>query len=210
MSSALLKQFRRIGWTASRRAVPRVPRINPRERERAIEAFDDGEYELALEILERNAAALVEDPGCLNLKAMASVAVGRPDEDVDEILDEAERSAKRLLAGVHVNRAAVQKSRRRYEEALEAGTRALSLSPEWYAPHLALISILEHRNEDGDRSRVIAAAQRMRKCPGWKDGLDDLDTDVEFERLRNEADGALFERLFGRPPSSTNRQEATT
>ena len=197
---AMLKQFRRVGWSASRRPVPRAPRIEPVERERAIEAFDEGEFEVALAILNRHAAAIIEDPGCLNLRAMASAALRRPDEEIDARLDEAERGAKQLLAGVFVNRAAVEKGRRRYDQALAAGLEARRLCSHWYAPHLAIIAVLEHRNDTGDREEVIEAARRMRhSVRDWTDALGDLSTDVEFERLRSDA--ALFEQLFGDRPT---------
>ena len=194
----LLKQLRRIGWTASRRAVPRTQRIDTQDRRRAIDAFDRGDYELAVEILE--GADLANDPSSLNLKAMAAMAAGSGADAVEAILNDAERASLRALSGVHVNRAALFKSNRRYSEAIDACEAARRADGDWHAPHLVLIAVLEDRNADGDRALMAEAVRRMKQeHPGWRDGpaLDELNTDTDYQKLRFAEGGELFEQLFG-------------
>ena len=199
----LFKQLRRIGWTASRRAVPRTQRIDTRDRQRAIDAFDRGDYELAVDILD--GADLANDPSSLNLKAMAAFGAGLGADAVEVILDHAERASLRLLSGVQVNKAALFKTEKRYREAIDACEAALRWDRAWHAPHLVLIAVLEHRSADGDRARVAEAVRRMKTDhPDWRDSpaLDDLKTDVDYRELRRAEGGALFERLFGQKPTN--------
>ena len=195
----LFKQLRRIGWTASRRAVPRTQRIDTRDRQRAIDAFDRGDYELAVDILDR--ADLANDPNSMNLKAMAELRRGSRRRSGRG--DPGRRGARlpaRSSSGVQVNKAALFKTEKRYREAIDACEAALRWDRDWHAPYLVLIAVLEHRSADGDRARVAEAVRRMKTDhPDWRDSpaLDDLETDVDYRELRRAEGGALFERLFG-------------
>ena len=85
-----------------------------------------------------------EDARALNLLALALWGSGADVAKVESILHEAQSAAERLLAGTLINTGTLLKAAGQYGKALDAAYQARAIRPDWYAPHLLILAVLEY------------------------------------------------------------------
>ena len=196
----VFNQLYRLGWTATRRQIPRPARLPTEVFERAVSLFDTGQYAAAKRLLEEHHDTIVvEDPRALNQLAMATWAAAGDESDikpVEDLLDQAEIAATRLLAGTEINRATLYKTCGQLDKALAAATRARALAPSWYPGHLCVLAVLEYmRDDDPDIGPIRHAISEMDAIVEDHPQLEaDLREDPDYRRIRNLLDNQTEEK----------------